>query len=69
MGTQASRKHCAVCEEMRKVTRPGCNHILHFLLSIFTCGLWIIVWIGSAVQIGGWRCDTCGSKRVGKLAL
>lgn len=21
------------------------NHILHFLISVFTCGLWVIVWL------------------------
>ena len=69
MGTQVTRKHCKDCGEMRKVSRQGCNHILHLLLSMFTVGLRLIVWIGSAVQIGGWRCDTCGSKRVGRAAI
>jgi hypothetical protein len=27
------------------VTGHPVNHILHFLVTIFTCGLWVIVWI------------------------
>jgi hypothetical protein len=29
-----------------------------------TFGFWIIIWIGSAVKFGGWRCTQCGSGKV-----
>ncbi len=32
------------------------NHILHLLLSIFTCGLWIIVWLALGL-FGGEKRD------------
>jgi hypothetical protein len=27
------------------VTGQKVNHTLHFLISVFTCGLWLIVWL------------------------
>lgn len=38
------------------------NHILHFLITLFTFGIWVIVWILVAFnfQIGGYKCTKCG---------
>lgn len=47
-----------------KFVRPGTNHILHFFITIFTFGLWAIVWFMLSVKIGGWRCEQCGSKPI-----
>ena len=42
-------------------TKP--NHVLHFFLTLFTFGLWGIVWIlVAAGKMGGFRCTKCGSK-------
>ncbi len=39
------------------------NHILHLVLSLFTCGLWLPVWLIIVLaSIGGYRCSKCGSK-------
>lgn len=37
-----------------QVVNPGSqvNHILHLLITLFTCGLWVIVWILLAVSQG-----------------
>lgn len=43
------------------VQRPGANHILHLLLTFFTCGFWLLVWLGQSVRMGGWRCPWCGT--------
>lgn len=39
------------------------NHILHFLLTFFTCGLWGIVWaiLGIDSARSPYQCSQCGS--------
>jgi len=56
---EASGK-CKHCGDRVMVRRPGTNHVLHLILTVLTCGLWLIVWLGSAIQFGGWRCTKCG---------
>ncbi len=55
---------CEHCKKRVVVFRPGPNHALHLLLSILTVGWWLIIWLLSCVQFGGWRCVNCGSKSV-----
>jgi hypothetical protein len=59
---QASR-YCAHCEARTLATAQKPNHLLHFVLSLFTCGLWLFIWplvvVGS---IGGYRCVKCGTR-------
>ena len=64
MAEQYKSGFCKDCNEQRKVARPKINHILHLILSIITAGIWLIVWLGISIRVGGWRCDECGSKRV-----
>jgi hypothetical protein len=54
--------YCQHCEEKCVVRRRSPNHVLHLLLTCFTLGFWALIWLGSAVQVGGWRCSKCGSK-------
>ncbi len=58
---------CKQCNAQSKVERKGVNHILHLILSLCTLGLWLFVWIGTAIKWGGWRCATCGSTKVAKV--
>ena len=41
------------------------NHILHLLLTLVTCGLWAVIWLGLVVDHGEQRCvlfvDSCGN--------
>lgn len=67
MGMQFKSGVCKNCGESRKVERKTANHILHLILSILTAGLWLVVWLLITIQIGGWRCSTCGSKKVSKV--
>jgi len=62
MGFQEASGYCKRCRKAVLVRRPGTNHVLHLLLTIVTAGLWIIVWIGVGIKIGGWRCANCGRK-------
>lgn len=42
------------------------NHVLHLLLTFFTGGAWLIVWIILAVfTVGPYRCPNCGSRTLG----
>lgn len=67
MTDQKKSGFCQVCNKRVVVFRKGTNHILHLLLSILTMGLWLIVWIGTVIKFGGWRCAECGSNRVRKV--
>lgn len=45
--------------------RTGTNNVLHGLLSLFTLGIWVIVWILVAVSNKSsqpWRCTVCGTQ-------
>ena len=61
--------YCTHCQKQVLIKRKGTNHILHLLLTLFTGGIWLIVWILCAVKVGGWHCSRCGikvSRAVGK---
>lgn len=60
---------CAACNGQKLLVRKDTNHILHLLLSLITCFLWVPIWILSSVQIGGWRCQTCGGKCSAKVSM
>lgn len=60
MGEQRRSAYCEYCQQQRLVVRERASHILHLLLTLLTFGLWAIIWLGVAVQIGGWRCTVCG---------
>lgn len=37
------------------------NHLLHFILTLVTAGIWLIVWILFTVgKIGNYKCSSCG---------
>ena len=44
MSEAKTRKFCKQCQSNVLAVRPVPNHILHFLITIFTCGLWVIPW-------------------------
>jgi hypothetical protein len=40
------------------------NHVLHLLISVLLCGLWLPVWIIFALlgpDKSRWRCNECGT--------
>lgn len=44
--------------------REGVNHLLHFVLTLLTCGLWAVGWIALTV-LSRWRpayCAGCGKR-------
>lgn len=62
MAEQRTGKFCKLCGVQTMAVRPGTNHLLHLVLTLLTAGIWVFVWIGVAIQFGGWRCSKCGSK-------
>lgn len=65
MTIQQSTGFCKQCNKQVMTTRPGVNHILHFLITIFTCGAWVLIWIGLCIKFGGWKCSSCGLPVIG----
>lgn len=61
MSSEQCQKFCERCKTHQLHARPGTNHLLHLLISLFLCGLWIPIWILSSLKIGGWRCQNCGT--------
>lgn len=55
--------YCSNCKKNVMTQRNTPNHVLHLLLSIFTVGFWLIVWLLVTVGAsGGSRCTECGQK-------
>lgn len=67
MAFEETGGHCKPCGKRIILKRKGTNHILHAILSIFTLGFWVIIWIGSTIKFGGWYCSACGSREVQRL--
>lgn len=62
MSEEKKRRFCKDCNAKVLAVRKGTNHLLHFFISLFTIGLWVPIWIFSAIKIGGWKCPTCGRR-------
>ena len=64
MSTQEASRYCKHCGKQVLVRRASTNHVLHLLLSIVTCGVWLPIWILGALcnQTIKWRCTHCGSQ-------
>lgn len=54
--------YCCRCEEGHEVGRHPVNHRLHLILTLFTIGIWSVVWAFFAT-LGPklWQCEKCGS--------
>lgn len=54
--------YCATCNKQVLVRRETTNHVLYAILTIFSCGLWGIVWIIQSIAESGkaWLCTACG---------
>ena len=53
---------CPTCNQRRMYAKPGINHVVHALVSVFTCGLWLLVWIIVIIANSSksYRCQSCG---------
>lgn len=57
-----SQGWCRYCGKYVLTQRPTRNHLLHFLITILSCGAWVFVWLILAICTPAWRCSKCGSK-------
>ena len=64
MGQKAVQGFCTRENEWVMAYENKPNHILHLLLTIFTGGLWLIVWIIIANGAKGPICSRCGSPTI-----
>ena len=59
----AQSGYCSQCDHaVRLYQDPKTNHILHFFLSIVTCGVWLLVWLYLGSRSKGYYCTTCGTE-------
>lgn len=56
------QRDCPTCGTARLYTKSGVNHLVHGLVSLFLCGLWIPIWLLAAASnaFTPFRCTTCG---------
>lgn len=63
MATINAQRPCPTCEQVMMFQKRGTNHLLHFLVTILTGGLWLFAWVAvGLMRLGApWRCSKCGS--------
>jgi hypothetical protein len=52
---------CKVCAKATMHIQSKPNHVLHLLLTIFTLGVWLIIWILVGLLQGKPQCTVCGN--------
>jgi len=62
MAFEESSEFCKYCNRQVLAHRKGTNHILHLLLTVFTGGLWLIMWWICSKEKDNWRCTVCGQE-------
>lgn len=63
MGTRQIMAHCKVCREPTLHLDQTPDHLLHLLLTLLTCSLWLFVWVASCVVKNRPQCTRCGASR------
>jgi hypothetical protein len=61
---EQTQGYCPNCRVYVLATREGMNHVLHLLLSVFLCGLWLPMWVLLTIVDGAtatYQCGRCGS--------
>lgn len=63
MATSENQALCETCSRTVLGRKTTPNHLLHFLVAFFTCGLWVIPWFGLtlAASFRPYLCPTCGN--------
>ncbi len=57
------QRFCPACAQPRRFVKPGVSHLIHAVVTLFLCGLWLPVWIVAALRnsFKPYRCVQCGS--------
>lgn len=66
MGTEEWQTYCPTCSRVTLGRRETPNHVLHFLITVFTCGLWVLVWGACSIAASSrpYLCTVCGTRGV-----
>ena len=58
---ETTQINCPTCG-VQPHTRSRPNHVLHLLLTVFTFGFWLIIWLFIGLtSADGFRCASCGN--------
>jgi hypothetical protein len=63
MGYSRIMRHCPHCRANTYQHRKDVNHLLHALITLFGCGLWLPVWICLILTTDPWHCESCEDSR------
>ena len=63
MATENWQTFCPSCQKLTMGSRQTPNHLLHFIVTFFTCGLWVIPWVIITVTTSSapYLCNICGT--------
>jgi hypothetical protein len=64
MPFKESTGYCQGCKKQVLVRQETTNDVLYAILTLFSCGLWGIVWIISSFSNRPWLCTACGRPAV-----
>jgi hypothetical protein len=64
MPFRESSGYCHVCQRQVLVRKETPSNTFHLLMCVFTCGLWVFVWIGANLfnLFAKYRCTNCGTQ-------
>jgi hypothetical protein len=63
MPIEQKQDYCAACGTNTLFQRSTPHHLIHVLVTVFSCGLWLIPWMIFAwVHDSAYRCQTCGGE-------
>jgi hypothetical protein len=62
MALKQTQHFCDTCQQPRLFTKPGVNHLVHALVTLFLLGFWLPIWLMAGIRNGSkpYRCTTCG---------
>jgi hypothetical protein len=60
MTLATGRGYCDHCQAHRPLVRNAPSHLLHAVVTLFLCGLWLPAWLLAAILVEPWRCAQCG---------
>lgn len=60
MPIEHSQANCPTCQRPVMIQRSVPNHLVHALVTLFLCGLWLPIWILASLSVAPWRCSQCG---------
>ena len=66
MATEIQHHNCPLCGPSA-YNAESINHVLHLMITLFSCGLWAFVWIALVMFKSKPRCGTCGLEHYAAL--